>query len=79
MDRLDRMKKMDIVMFALVVFGAINWGLLGIFDFNLVTAIFGGFTYLVRIVYTLIGIAGLYELFQIRVYYHRMVTAESHG
>lgn len=78
MDRLDRMRKMDIVMFALVIFGAINWGLVGIFDFNLVTAIFGGFTYLVKIVYTLIGIAGLYELSQIRVIYHRLITAESH-
>ncbi len=45
---------------ALVIIGAINWGLIGFFNFDLVAAIFGGMlTAGARIVYALVGIAGL--------------------
>ena len=44
------------------IIGAINWGLIGLFDFNLVTALFGGATVLTRIVYTLVGIAGIINI-----------------
>ncbi|WLR50389.1 DUF378 domain-containing protein [Bacillus tianshenii] len=48
---------------ALVIIGAINWGLIGFFRFDLVAAIFGGQdAALSRIVYGLVGIAGLYAL-----------------
>jgi uncharacterized protein len=43
--------------------GAINWGLVGLFDFNLVSAIFGPMSTLSRIVYVLIGLSGLYLVF----------------
>lgn len=43
----------------LTVLGAINWGLLGAFEFNLVSALFGQFPYLARLIYILIGLAGL--------------------
>ena len=42
--------------------GAINWGLVGIFEFNLVTAIFGDMTVASRIVYALVGICGLVNI-----------------
>lgn len=45
----------------LTIIGAINWGLIGLFDFNLVTFIFGEGT-LTKIVYTLVGIAGLINI-----------------
>lgn len=45
---------------ALVVLGAINWGLVGLFDFNLVATIFGDMTALSRIVYVLVALAGIY-------------------
>ncbi len=45
---------------ALVVIGALNWGLVGLFNFDLVAAIFGPLTVLSRIVYALVAIAGLY-------------------
>ena len=38
--------------YALVLVGAINWGLIGLFDFNLVSTIFGEMTILSRIIYT---------------------------
>ena len=45
---------------ALVIIGAINWGLIGLFRFDLVAAIFGGQTAaLSRIVYSLVGLSGL--------------------
>ncbi|SHG27898.1 DUF378 domain-containing protein [Ornithinibacillus halophilus] len=48
---------------ALIIIGAINWGLIGLFQFDLVAAIFGGQESLLsRVVYTLVGISGLYAL-----------------
>ena len=44
------------------IIGAINWGLIGLFDFNLVTALFGDATVLTRIVYTLVGLAGIINI-----------------
>jgi uncharacterized membrane protein YuzA (DUF378 family) len=44
----------------LSVVGAINWGLVGLFGFDLVAAIFGRMSVLSRIVYVLVGIAGVY-------------------
>lgn len=45
----------------ITIIGAITWGLIGIFDFNLVEAIFGSSS-ISRIVYTLVGIAGLINI-----------------
>lgn len=54
----------DIVALILVIIGAINWGLIGFFfEWDLVAAIFGGmYTVASRIVYALVGIAGIYSL-----------------
>lgn len=43
----------------LIIVGAINWGLVGLFNFNLVTTLFGEGSLLSRIVFILVGIAGL--------------------
>lgn len=51
------------VALALVIIGAINWGLIGLFQFDLVATLFGGQDALLsRIVYTLVGLSGLYCL-----------------
>lgn len=47
----------------LTIIGAINWGLVGIFDFNLVDTIFGTGAILSRIIYSLVGIAGLINIY----------------
>lgn len=44
------------------IIGAINWGLIGLLDFNLVDAIFGVGSMLSRIVYTLVGICGIVNI-----------------
>ena len=46
----------------LTIIGAINWGLIGLLDFNLVSFLFGEMTMLSRIVYSLVGIAGLINI-----------------
>ena len=47
---------------ALVIIGALNWGLVGILQFNLVTRLLGDMTTASRAVYSLVGIAGLIKL-----------------
>lgn len=44
----------------LLIIGGLNWGLIGLFKFDLVAYIFGGLTTFARIIYTLVGIAALY-------------------
>ncbi|MGM9669033.1 MAG: DUF378 domain-containing protein [Faecousia sp.] len=52
---------MDILALILSIIGCINWGLIGIFRFDLVAWIFGGqAAILSRIIYTLVGLAGLW-------------------
>ncbi len=52
---------LDRIALLLVIIGAINWGLVGIFQFDLVASIFGGQAAIIsRIVYTLVGAAGLW-------------------
>ena len=51
---------MDNISLILVIIGAINWGLIGFFNFNLVAFIFGDMTLLARIIYALVGLSGLY-------------------
>ena len=52
----------DRLALALVVIGALNWGLIGIFGFNLVSWIFGSVTVLSRLVYILVGLGGIWSL-----------------
>lgn len=56
------MKVIDYIALVLVIVGAINWGLIGFFSFDLVKMLFGDMTILSRIVYALVGISGLYAL-----------------
>jgi uncharacterized membrane protein YuzA (DUF378 family) len=56
------MKALNLLTLILVIVGAVNWGLVGLFDFNLVAAIFGQGSALSRLIYTLVGISGVYQL-----------------
>ncbi len=56
------MKVIDYIVLVLVVVGTINWGLVGILNFDLVRVLFGDMTILSRIIYTIIGISGIYSL-----------------
>lgn len=56
------MKIIDKIALVLVIIGAINWGLIGIFNFNLVEMIFGNMTMIARIIYALVGVSGLWAI-----------------
>ena len=54
------MKCFDNTSLTLVIIGAVNWLLVGIFRFDLVAFLFGNLTWLSRIIYAIIGLCGLY-------------------
>jgi len=56
------MRTLDIISLTLVIIGAINWGLIGFFRFDLVAALFGDMSAFTRVIYALVGIAGLYAI-----------------
>ena len=56
------LKWLDYTTLTLVIIGAINWGLIGFFGFNLVTFLFGNMSWLSRIIYAAVGLSGLYLL-----------------
>lgn len=56
-------------MLILSAIGAINWGLVGAFNFDLVATIFGGMSILSRIIYVIIGVCGLILLFGAKCFY----------
>ena len=59
---MHRSKLIDRITLTLTIVGAINWGLVGLFGFNLVSFLFGEMSWLSRIIYTLVGLCGLYLL-----------------
>lgn len=56
------MKTLQKVCLVFTIIGAINWGLIGLFDFNLVSTLFGTENVITRIVYVLVGIAGIINI-----------------
>ena len=55
-----KLRGLDLAAIILIVIGGLNWGLVGLFGFDLVAAIFGPMSILSRIVYILVGIAAVY-------------------
>ncbi|MDD3774068.1 MAG: DUF378 domain-containing protein [Patescibacteria group bacterium] len=56
-----KMSALDWIAWVLVIIGGLNWGLVGIFKWDLVAAIFGGAEAVVsRVIYTLVGLSALY-------------------
>ena len=59
------------------IVGAINWGLIGLFNFDLVASIFGSMTIVSRTIYTLVGIAGLINIMLFFVDLDEMVVIDN--
>ena len=66
------MKLLNCLALTITIIGAINWGLIGFFNFNLVGWIFGDMTLLSRTIYMLVGICGLYLI----TFYGRLSSEE---
>lgn len=56
------MKVIDKIALLLIIIGAINWGLIALFNLDLVALLFGDMTILSRIVYGLVGLSGLWGI-----------------
>lgn len=56
------MKFLDSIALILIIIGAVNWGLIGFFQFNLIDTLFGTMTAFSRVIYSLVGISGIYSL-----------------
>lgn len=57
------MKTLDIIVAILLVIGGLNWGLVGLFNFNLVQFLFGNFPIIERAVYIIVGLCAVYQIF----------------
>lgn len=53
---------LDIVSLILIIIGAINWGLIGFFNLDLISMIFGTMSMITRTIFAVVGIAGIYSL-----------------
>lgn len=56
------MQTLQKVALVLIVIGAINWGLVGLFDFNLVETLFGADNVITKVIYVLVGISGIIDI-----------------
>ena len=64
---LRRMGTIDWIAMILLIIGGLTWGLVGLFDMDLVAALFGAKSMLSRAVYTLVGVSALYELIRLLI------------
>ena len=62
---MNKLNTLDWIVLILVIIGAINWGLIGLFSFDLVAVIFGAMGVITRIIYVLVGLSGIYLLFTV--------------
>ena len=70
------MKALDMIAAVLLVVGGANWGLWGLLEFDLVAALFGGNTaVLSKIVYSLVGLAALYQAISVKAIQRRWKAA----
>lgn len=60
---MKRTNILDWIALILVIIGALNWGLIGLFNFDLVSAIFGDMSGISRFIYILVGLSGLYLIY----------------
>lgn len=60
---MGKLNVLDWIALILVIIGGLNWGLVGVFKFDLVKAIFGDMSVVSRIIYILVGVAALYMIY----------------
>ena len=58
-----KIKPLDMFCIVLLIIGGLNWGLVGLFNFDLVAGIFGSMSFLSRLVYDLVGLCAIYLIF----------------
>ena len=71
------MRKLDVIVAVLLVIGGANWGLVGVFDFNLVAWLAGDMSAASRIIYALVGLSALYQALQVKGIQRRWQWSEA--
>ena len=56
------MRTLDVIVAVLLVVGGLNWGLVGLFDFDLVATLFGSIPVIQKTVYVLVGLSAIYQI-----------------
>ena len=69
-------KFLKVTSYILVLIGALNWGLVGLFDFNLVSFLFGDMTLLSRVIYSLVAISAIVAAITGHMYEKRYCVEE---
>ena len=65
------MRALDGIVATLLIIGGLNWGLVGLFGFDLVATIFGDGSLLSRLVYVVVGVCAVYEVIEWKAIQHR--------
>ncbi len=73
------MKAINILTLVLVIVGGLNWGLVGLFDFDLVATIFGAGSLLARLVYVAVGLSAIWQLWPLSSTFRAGETAALRG
>jgi uncharacterized membrane protein YuzA (DUF378 family) len=76
MENTSTTRNAGIAALVLAIIGALNWLLIGLFRFNLISAIFGNMSALSRIIYVLVGLGGIYLIASAKTFLPR---ASEHG
>jgi len=62
---MNNKKFMSLIPTIILIIGGLNWGLIGLFNFNLVSKIFGSIPWLESFIYIIVGISAIYKFIQI--------------
>jgi len=65
------LKLLDVLVWSLLTIGGINWGMIGIFNIDLIAVLFGSMTMITRLVYALVGLSAVYEVLGMKSIAHR--------
>jgi len=65
---MSKMNILDWIAAVLVIIGGLNWGLVGLFDFDVIATIFGAMSIVSRIIYVVVGVGALYMIATVSKY-----------
>lgn len=65
------MKMFDMFIYGILIVGALNWGLVGLINVNLIDTIFGEMSFISRLIYIVVGLAAIYDLVMLKAIWKR--------
>ena len=71
-----RMKTLEWRSLVLLVIGGLNWGLVGLFNFNLVNALFGEMSAVTRLIYLIVGLAAVWMIITVSIHFQSITKYE---